>query len=138
MLRDFQTVPPPYVGGYELIFVRPGFRPDGFHGAGQRVLLVGRVQVEIDAAQRARAVALAQDDGDLRIERETVSHAGTAIFVSGDGFLHQRLHRVLKILGRFRQANDVLVVLFDRSGDFFLERLDCHRSQRSANRRLLK
>ncbi len=55
-----------------------GERLDGF---GQRIFLVGRMEVEINPAQRPGFVALAQNDCHLFVQRDAVAQSFAAIFV---------------------------------------------------------
>ncbi len=52
-------------------------------------LLVGRMQVEIDAAERTLVLRLAENDGDLLVQGDAVPEVGPAVQISFDGFFHQ-------------------------------------------------
>lgn len=104
--------------------------PDGF-GQGfdrlrQGALFVRRVEIEVDPAQRPWAVALAQDDRDLFVERNAMPHVRSPALVSLDGFLHERAKGRAEILRCLVQANDELLVRPDRLGDFLLKSLNGH------------
>src|SRR6266536_1446576 len=50
------------------------------------LLLVGRVEVEINSAERAVGVGLTEDDGQLAVERDAVAQMWAAVQVGFDGF----------------------------------------------------
>src|SRR5580698_151512 len=79
------------------------------------------MEVEIDAAHRAFLIALAKDDSDEFVQRDTVAHSRPTVFVSGNGLLRQRLQRRLEIFGSLIHANDVLVISFYRGRNFPFE-----------------
>ena len=95
------------------------------------MLLVRGMEVEIDAAKRARLIVLTQDDGHVLIESNSVTELGTSAFVGLDGLVEQRDQSSLKFLGGFVQADDVLVIGLHRFGEFLAERFDCHRCESS-------
>ncbi|MCB0381351.1 MAG: hypothetical protein KDD24_08845, partial [Flavobacteriales bacterium] len=68
--------------------------------------LVGGRQVKIDAAERAIAFGLADDDGNLFIQSNPVPQGGAALNIGFDGLIHERHHRFFKFIGRFIEAND--------------------------------
>ena len=69
---------------------------------------------------------LAQDDGDLFIESDTVTKVGSTILISLDRFFHERNERALAFLGRFIQADDVPVVGLHGFCNLRLERFNRH------------
>ena len=81
-----------------------------FNRRGERALLVRRMQIEINAAKRALPIALAENNGDLPVQSDAVTHAFAATFVGLDRLLHQRVHGRMKVLRRFLETNDVPVV----------------------------
>jgi hypothetical protein len=69
------------------------------------------VQIEINAAQWALFIALAQNDGDFPVQRDAVAHAGRTAVKSPNGLLQQGRQRRGEFLRRFVKANDVPVVI---------------------------
>ena len=51
--------------------------------------VVGRGEVEVDAAEGAVGFGLAEDDGDLFVEGDAVAEVGAAVLVGLDGFFHE-------------------------------------------------
>ena len=96
------------------------------------------MEVEIDAAERAFRIALAKNDGDLRIKSESVAHPFRTVHVSVYGFFHKRFHGRFKLFRGFFQADDEFVVVLNRRCDFFFECLDCHRDKSNEPRVELK
>ena len=88
------------------------------------LLLVRRVEVEIDAAERPLVVGLAEDDGDLFVQGDAVPQMGAAVFVGLDGLLHEGSQRLRAILRHLVEADDVLVVALDGLADFLFEHFD--------------
>ena len=60
-----------------------------FDGFGQRMALVGRMQIKIDAAQWPRRIVLTEDDSDLLIKGDTVAEIRSSTFVGLDGLFYQ-------------------------------------------------
>src|SRR6266516_4405717 len=85
----------------------------------QGIFLVGRVEVEINAAQGPWAVALAQYDGHLFVQRDAVAQVGSAALVSLDRLLHQGTEGGRKIFRRFSQTDHMLIKHLCGLGDFF-------------------
>src|SRR5260370_26317993 len=88
---------------------RPPRRSSGLWflgGLGRRLLLVRGIKVEIDAAQGALVVGLAEDDGDLLVERNAMTKVRPAVFVGADGLLHQRAERGVAFFGGLVEADD--------------------------------
>ena len=54
----------------------------------QGLLLIRRVEIEINSTQRPFGVTLAEDDGDVLIERDAMAELGAASFVRANGFGH--------------------------------------------------
>ena len=44
------------------------------------------MEIKVDAAEWFVCVGLAEHDGDVPVERQSVPEAGAAIFVGGNGF----------------------------------------------------
>lgn len=82
------------------------------HRFGQGIFLVGRMEVEVDAAHGALVIALAEDDGDKFVERDAVAHSRAAAFVGRNRFFRQRLQGRFKIRRCFVHADDVFIVSF--------------------------
>ena len=61
------------------------------HRFRQGVLLVRRMEIEINAAHGAFLVALAEDDCDKFVQRDAMAHAGGPVFISRDRLFHERL-----------------------------------------------
>ena len=97
---------------------------DGF---GQRLLLIRRVEVEINPAERTRPVVLAQDDSDTLVECDAVAEFRPPAFLSLGRIAHQGYQRGFKILGDFIDANHELFVSADRLFDFRPERFCGHK-----------
>lgn len=88
------------------------------------LLVVRRGEIEVDAAERAVFFRLAEDDGDLLVQGDAVTQAGSAIDVGFDSFLHQRIERRLAVLRRLINADDILVVIAQCFSDLALERFN--------------
>jgi hypothetical protein len=54
-----------------------------------QLALVRGVKVEVNAAERARTVVLAEDDRDVRIKRNAVAEVWPPALVGFDGFIQQ-------------------------------------------------
>src|SRR6267378_7970751 len=80
-----------------------------FGGLGRALLLVGGMQIEIDAAQRPVGFCLAQDDRNLAVESDAVAKMRTAIFVGFDRLLHEGAQRAFTVVGGFVHANDIFL-----------------------------
>ena len=91
---------------------------------------VGREEVPVDAAHGARALGLAQDDGDVAVEGDAVAEVGPAPLEGLDGLLHKRAQGGLAIVGGLLKAHDVAVVGLQCLANFLLERL--HRELHAA------
>ena len=92
------------------------------------LFLVWRMEIEINPAQRSRVIVLAQDHRDLTIECNPMPELRAATFVSLDGLGEERHERGVKLVRRFVDADNVLLVYFHRFRDFRLESLRCHAS----------
>src|SRR6266511_3140212 len=88
------------------------------------LFLVGRMQVEVDAAQGPLAVGLAENNCQLPIERDAVTQVRAAVQVGLDGFFHQACHRFLAFVRSFVDADNVLLVMRQRLEQLRLEQLD--------------
>ncbi len=111
-----------FLGGAALGFTKQ------FHGGGQRILLVRRVQIKVNAAERARFITLAEDDGDLPVNGQAVPHAGRAAFVSFDRFVEQADECGLEFFRGLFETDDVFVERLHSGGDFFFETIGSHRA----------
>ena len=90
-----------------------------------RVLfLVWRVEVEINSAERTVTVGLAEDDGQLTVERDAMAQMRAAVQIGFYRFLHQPNHRLLAFVRGFVDADDVLLVKLQRFDHLRLEHLD--------------
>src|ERR1017187_6861709 len=107
--------------------------PDLFHQGlsrrGEALLLIGRVEIEVNAAERTRAVALAQDDGDLLIEGDAMAQVRPAPLVGLDRLVKQGGKRRFEFIRGFVDAYDVFLIRFHRFRDLLLEDFCRHRSQ---------
>jgi len=84
------------------------------------------MQVEVDATERAFFLGLAQNDGDVLVQRDAMPQVGTAVRVGLDRLFHERVQGRLAVLREFFQANDVFVVSSERGGNLWFERLCGH------------
>src|SRR5688572_10798749 len=82
------------------------------------------MEVEINPAQWTVVVRLAQDDGHLPVERNTVTKMRTAVVVGLDGLLHQPGQRFLAVLRRLVDANNVFLKGLECLDYFRFEHLD--------------
>jgi hypothetical protein len=90
------------------------------------LFLIRRMEVEINSAQGALVLRLAEDDGDLFVEGDAVAEIGAAGFVGLDGLVHERDEGFFKTVGRFIDADDVFVVGLDGLGQLGLESFNSH------------
>jgi len=88
--------------------------------------MVGRGEVEIDAAERAICFGLAQDDGDDFIQRDAVAEVWPAVLVSLDRLFHKGEKRAFAFLRRLIEAHDVLLERLEGFSDFRLKGLNGH------------
>ena len=86
------------------------------------------MQIEVDPAQGTRIIALAENDSNVLIQRDTMAKLGPAALISLNGFVHQRDEGGLEIFGGFVDTNDVSLVCFQRIRYFCLEGFDRHAS----------
>src|SRR5260221_7458332 len=98
----------------------------GGGGLGGGLFLIRGMEVEINSAQGALVVRLAEDDGDLFVEGDAVTEIGAAGFVGLDGLVHERDEGFFKTVGRFIDTDDVFVVCLDGFGQLGLERFNSH------------
>src|SRR5260370_42046277 len=98
----------------------------GGGGLGGGLLLVRGMEIEINSAQGALVVRLAEDDGDLFVEGDAVAQIRAAGFVGLDGLVHERDEGFFKTVGRFIDADNVFVVGFDGLGQLGLESFSSH------------
>ena len=89
------------------------------------------MEIEIDAAEGARMVALAQDHRNVFIKGNAVAQMRPAAFVGLDRFAEQGHQSGLKIFRGFINADDVLVVHLHRFQQFVAERFYRHDGQSS-------
>src|ERR1041385_8587607 len=85
------------------------------------------MEVEIDAAERTIGLGLAQNYGDLLVQRDAVTEIGTPAQISLDRFFHQRIQGRFTFLGGFVQADDKFVVRLHRLRDFLFEHIHSHK-----------
>ena len=90
------------------------------------LLLIGRVKVEINAAERAFGFGLAQDNGHLFIERDAMAQMRPPILVSLDRLLHERAKGAFALVRGFIEANDEFFVSLYTGGNFLFERVNRH------------
>lgn len=76
------------------------------------------MEVEVNAAQRPVVVGLAEDDGDVPVQRNAVAKTRRAGLVCGNGFLHQRFEATPKLVRGLVETHDKFVVVL--SGDLDL------------------
>lgn len=91
---------------------------------GRGLLAVGRVEVEVDAAERPLSFGLAEDHRDVAVERDAVAHVGAAGQIGVDRLLQERPERGLAIVGKLLQAHDVAVIALERDRQLGPERID--------------
>ena len=68
------------------------------------------MEIEINSAQWADAVALAEDDGDVFVESDAVAEVRSSGLIGFDGLVEQGDEGGLKFFGCFVETDDVLVV----------------------------
>src|SRR6266403_3272321 len=98
----------------------------GGGGLGGGLFLIRGMEVEINSAQGALVVRLAEDDGDLFVEGDAVTQVWAAGFIGLDGLVHERDEGFFKTVGRFIDADDVFVVCLDGFGQLGLESFNSH------------
>src|SRR5688572_8864003 len=76
-------------------------------GLGGGLFLVGRLQLERTPAHGTITSRLAEDDCNLVLQGDAVSHMRPAVLVSLDGFFHEGLEGGLAILRHFVDADHV-------------------------------
>src|SRR5262249_5584876 len=103
-------------------------------GFGGGLLLVGRVQVEINAAQGPIIVGLTEDDRHLLVQGNAMAQVRSAILVSLDGFLHQGMERLFTVLRGLIDAYNVFVVSLQGVRDFLFKRLNSHEAKNKSER----
>src|SRR5260221_13220588 len=81
-----------------------------FYRLGQGLPLVRRMEIEINPAQWARRIILAQDDRDVFVQSYTMSKLRPAAFVSLDRLVQQGNQRGFKFFRYLIDANDVAVI----------------------------
>ena len=91
-------------------------------------LLIRGVQVEINPAQRAVLVRLAQNNGDLSVQRDAVPQVRGAGFIGLDGLLHERVQGVQEHVGRFVQADNKLIISLLGLFDLAFECINSHKA----------
>src|SRR5262245_29918398 len=84
------------------------------------------MEVEIDPAQRTRAVALAENDREMFVERNAMAQSRAAAFERFNRLDHQGNERSLKFLGSFVDADDVIAIALHGLRHLVLKHLDCH------------
>src|ERR1043166_6069085 len=72
-------------------------------------LVVRRVKIEVNPAERPFSLGLAEDNRDLFIESDAVPKIGTAFVVRLDGLLHQGSEGTGTLFRRLLDADDVLL-----------------------------
>lgn len=93
---------------------------------GRGLFLVRGMEVEIDPAKGALVVGLAEDDGDLAVEGDTVAEVGAAGFVGFDGLVHEGGEGFLEAFRCFFEAHNELVVGPDGLIHLLLEGINSH------------
>jgi len=96
-------------------------------GLAPHFLLIRTVQVEIDTAQGPITVTLADNNGDMLVQRDAVTVARLAVFVCFEGLLNERNKCKPAFFGCLFKTNNVLVIHPKRFFDFFFEHFRCHR-----------
>src|SRR5258708_20365419 len=84
------------------------------------------MKVKINPAKRARAIVLAQDDGDLLVKSDTVPELRAATLISFDGLINQRDQGGFKLLRRLLNANDIFIIRLHCFRQFRTERFNSH------------
>ena len=90
------------------------------------LLVIGRGEVEVDAAEGAFGFCLAENNGDLFVEGDAVAQVGAAILVGFDGFFHQGDEGAFAFLGGFIEAHDELFKRLQGFSNFRLKGLNRH------------
>ena len=83
--------------------------------------MVGRGEIEVDAAEGALGFGLAEDDGDLFVQRDAMPEVRAPVLVSFNSFLHQGYEGALALLRGFIEADDVLLESLHGFRDLGLE-----------------
>ncbi len=103
------------------------------YGLGQRfgrlgghLPLVRRIQVEIDAAERTRTFALAQNHRDLTVQGNSVPQVRATGLEGLDGLSEQGEQCFLKVIGGFVDAYDIFPVRLYCVFQFWPESLSGH------------
>jgi hypothetical protein len=86
------------------------------------------MQIEVDPAKGTRIIALAKNDGDVLVQRDSMAQLGAAAFVSLNGFVHQRDERRLEFFGGLVDTDNVSLVRLERVRYLSLEGFDRHAS----------
>jgi len=76
------------------------------------------MEIEIDPADRARSIVLAENYRNLFIQSDSVPELGAPALVRLDRLVQQRHQRCFKVLRGFVDADDVSIVRFKRIPDF--------------------
>ena len=82
--------------------------------------------MKINPAQWPLDIALTENDRDLLVERDAVTHSRRAALISFDRLVHQSGQCRLEFVRRLVNADDVFVVRFDRRCHLQLESLNRH------------
>ena len=88
--------------------------------------LVRRMEIKINAAKRALAIGLAEDDRDLAIERNAMAEMRAAVLIGFDRFVHQTAQGPFAVFRNLLDAHDKFVVSLDCLGDLVLESVGSH------------
>lgn len=84
------------------------------------------MEIEINATQRTRSVALAENDSNVFVQSDAVAELGAPAFVGFNGLVQQRDKGSFEFFGRFIDTNDVPVVRLHSVRYLKLERFNCH------------
>jgi len=68
------------------------FFHEGLDGFWEGIFFVRRMEIKVNSAERTRVVALAQDDGDFLVQRDTVAQTCAALLVSLDDVMIKILY----------------------------------------------
>ncbi len=109
-----------------LFFAAANGFADRLGGFDRHRLLVRRVEIKVDPAERTGVFVLAQNDRDLAIQGDAVAQMRPTAFIRFDRLLQQTKKRGMKFIRSFVQANDVLVVNLHRFGDLMSEQFGSH------------
>ena len=82
------------------------------------------MEVEVNAAKGWVTLCLAEHDGDLLVECDTVAHTLDSVFIGFDRLKHESLDHLEAVVRRLEDADNVAVVRLHRCVDLLPECFD--------------